>query len=263
MKNIHVLATDKPSRLYCYKSIELYLHPTIVDANVSNLDCKNYNIYITSDEEIKEGDWVLNSGDYDEDIVFKADESFFGTGLEAKKIILTTDQDLIKDGVQAIDDEFLNWFVKNPSCEEVDIKKIYLSNKGEWKDVLLPSEWEVDTKINYKIIIPKEESKQETFVNEKCFKCGRSQYSSRKPFCLDDFCNKDFYQKPKQETLEEVAPMVELVVFLDRIKKNLTNKTEVLTIQLIIDTIKSEFVDKELKWQQERMYSEEDRRLAI
>lgn len=62
----------------------------------------------------------------------------------------------------------------------------------------------------------------------------------------------------KQETLEEVIPMTELVVFLDKIKKNLTNKTEVLTIQLIIDTIKNEFVDKEIKWQQERMYSEED-----
>jgi hypothetical protein len=41
-------------------------------------------------------------------------------GKEVCKIILTTDQDLIKDGVQAIDDEFLEWFVKNPSCEEVE-----------------------------------------------------------------------------------------------------------------------------------------------
>jgi hypothetical protein len=40
------------------------------------------------------------------------------------KIILTTDQDLIKDGVQAIDDEFLEWFVNNTSCEEVEIKTI-------------------------------------------------------------------------------------------------------------------------------------------
>jgi hypothetical protein len=31
----------------------------------------------------------------------------------AKKIILTTDLDLIKDGVQSIDNEFLEWFVKN------------------------------------------------------------------------------------------------------------------------------------------------------
>jgi hypothetical protein len=76
----------------------------------------------------------------------------------ARKIILTTDQDLIKDGVQAIDDEFLEWFVKNPSCEEVELKKSFKANPkyneqnqlfekvGYWK---------------YKIIIPKEEAKQE------------------------------------------------------------------------------------------------------
>ena len=39
------------------------------------------------------------------------------------KIILTIDTDLIKDGVQETPDEFLEWFVKNPSCEEVDVKK--------------------------------------------------------------------------------------------------------------------------------------------
>jgi hypothetical protein len=39
--------------------------------------------------------------------------------LNTDKIILTTDRDLIADDVQAIDDEFLEWFVKNPSCEEV------------------------------------------------------------------------------------------------------------------------------------------------
>jgi hypothetical protein len=42
-----------------------------------------------------------------------------------KEIILTTDQDLIKDGVQAIDDEFLEWFVQNPSCEVVKIESTY------------------------------------------------------------------------------------------------------------------------------------------
>lgn len=62
----------------------------------------------------------------------------------------------------------------------------------------------------------------------------------------------------KQETIEEAAPMRELIVFLDRIKKNLTNKTEVLTIQLIIDTIKNQFIEKEIKWQAEIMYSEEE-----
>jgi hypothetical protein len=36
-----------------------------------------------------------------------------------RKVVLTTDQKLIKDGVQAIDDEFLDWLVKNPSCESL------------------------------------------------------------------------------------------------------------------------------------------------
>ena len=40
-------------------------------------------------------------------------------------IILTTDQDLIADGIQSIDDEFLEWFVKNPSCEYVDQRLVW------------------------------------------------------------------------------------------------------------------------------------------
>jgi len=62
-----------------------------------------------------------------------------------KKIILTTDQNLIKDGVQAIDDEFLEWFVKNPSCEEVKVEGHIYKGQDETE---------------YKIIIPKEEQKQ-------------------------------------------------------------------------------------------------------
>ena len=60
-----------------------------------------------------------------------------------KKIIITTDQDLIKDGVQAIDDEFLEWFVKNPSCESVDIGTSLLNGKdgygyyGKYKIIIL------------------------------------------------------------------------------------------------------------------------------
>jgi hypothetical protein len=77
------------------------------------------------------------------------DEYF--NNIDEKKIILTTDQDLIKDGVQAIDDEFLQWFVKNPSCEFIDTKLIQSS---PLKGFIYNYE--------YKIIIPKEEPKQET-----------------------------------------------------------------------------------------------------
>ena len=62
-----------------------------------------------------------------------------------KEILLSTDTELQKDGVQAIDDEFLEWFVKNPSCEEVEVLRY--KNIG----------YRV-----YPLIIQKEESKQET-----------------------------------------------------------------------------------------------------
>jgi hypothetical protein len=65
---------------------------------------------------------------------------------ECKKIILTTDQELIKDGVQSIDDEFLEWFVKNPSCEYIQTTELSLFNgdtgqSGHYKyEIIIPQE---------------------------------------------------------------------------------------------------------------------------
>jgi hypothetical protein len=165
MRIIHVLPTDKPSRL---KQNKITKKISLVNKGIDLTSYTPINIYITSDEEIKDGDWFFRNNKIHQ---LRWDDGngnlYTKNGLKiykssSKKIILTTDTDLITDGVQSIDDEFLQWYIQNPSCEWVDIKKIYLTNKGEWKDVLLPSEWEVDTKINYKITIPKEEPKQET-----------------------------------------------------------------------------------------------------
>jgi hypothetical protein len=107
------------------------------------------NIYITSDEEIKEGvdQWYL-------DKFLNKPYNSGGSQYSSKQdvIILTTDQDLIKDGVQAIDDEFLEWFVKNPSCEEVETTRDFADEgiKG------------ITYYGKYFIIIPKEAPKQET-----------------------------------------------------------------------------------------------------
>ena len=82
---------------------------------MKNIHKVNDNIYITSDEEIKTGDYVVTKGNE----VIQVNQStciFY-----SNKIILTTDQDLITDGVQAIDDEFLEWFVKNPSCGYIHV----------------------------------------------------------------------------------------------------------------------------------------------
>lgn len=122
MKNIHILPTHNKSRLYYFNGEKsgFYLYPSNQMLTSKNNVYSNQNLFITSDEEIKEGDWYL---DTTINVAFKNDKIFLN-GVGYKKIILTTDQDLIKDGVQAIDDEFLEWFVKNPSCEEVENKNL-------------------------------------------------------------------------------------------------------------------------------------------
>jgi hypothetical protein len=147
MKNIHVLPTDKPSRLYL--NTQEYIFEN--EYSLSTDECQNKNIYITSYEEIKEGDWIYNIVSKN---IFKASKQLIDlindpnvTLTTNKKIILTTDQELIKDGVQAIDDEFLEWFVNNPTCKRVEVESMVNMIQFTPREFI------------YKIIIPKEEAK--------------------------------------------------------------------------------------------------------
>jgi hypothetical protein len=171
MKNIHILPTDKPSRLIRFFTNKYYLCKEILPIQ----DEERYmNIYITSDEEIKDGDWMIRGN---EQPTLVTPNFFWDFGVRYYKIILTTDQDLIKDGVQAISDEFLEWFVKNPSCEKVKV--------ADYGNVLF------DDKIFhvYKIIIPQEEPKQKQ--KESLIEIMRGDEEL------------GIYEESKQETLEE------------------------------------------------------------
>lgn len=170
MKNIHVTPTDKPSRLYKNDNqvLTLNTHPVLKGIFTNGIG-SNQHIYITNSEKIKEGDWLFSSKTNN---IFKADsieyleshnmiedfdKSFYINSKYSKKIILTTDKDLIADGVQAIDDDFLEWFVKNPSCEFVEVREeeVFVGFiDGNGKKPIYDDE--------YNIIIPKEELKQET-----------------------------------------------------------------------------------------------------
>jgi hypothetical protein len=120
MKNIHVLPTDNYSQLVNSTSKYGGLFLSKYYSPMKDMGDSYQNIYITSDEEIKEEDWCL---DIFLQAIFQAN-SFMGikTKNTARKIILTTDQDLIKDGVQAIDDTFLEWFCSKNG--EVDFVKV-------------------------------------------------------------------------------------------------------------------------------------------
>ena len=100
MKNIHILPTDKPSRLgQVHEKLSFFKDGTW--DNTENWRCKN--IYITSDEEIKVNDAVI---DLETNHVFISKGKMLCNDF-IKKIILTTDQDLIIYGVQVINDDFL------------------------------------------------------------------------------------------------------------------------------------------------------------
>jgi hypothetical protein len=147
MKNIFLLPTDKPSRLIIYST--LLNEFRLLDEPIDDWKHKR-NIYITSDLEIKEGDYFWKP---DCNMIFKAE---YTPHKGCQKVILTTDQDLIKDGAQPIDDDFLEWFVKNPNCESVEVKTYCCQEISKnYCDLRCGKD-------TYKIIIPQEEPKQET-----------------------------------------------------------------------------------------------------
>ena len=231
MNNIHVLPTDKPSLLYLnIKSSQLCRSYSVTSQGGS---VSNRHIYITSDEEIKEGYYL----DLTHNIIMKS-VFYPSSDKNCKKIILTTDQDLIKDGVQAIDDEFLECFVNNPSCEFVEVLFACRGLDG-------------NTPIGeYKIIIPKEELHSMDDEVE-CNMCGGYMYllpDNSIYVCTNSECTRCYEEEdeePKQETLEEVA------------EKYVNGRcTGGIMERALLSAI--EFG---AKWQQEqykKMYSEED-----
>lgn len=145
MKNVYLLATDKPSRLHTYKGVLNLAAGEFVAPTIVKNDLINQNIYITSDEDIKMDDWYLDDTNSVRQAITEC-ESYWTHRKKYQKIILTTDTDLIKVDVQAIDNEFLEWFVKNPSYEEVETKVEFIQTSDNLKDGFY-----------YRIIIPKEE----------------------------------------------------------------------------------------------------------
>jgi hypothetical protein len=142
MKNIHILPTENPSSLF-----EIDGHLII---NKEQLIQPKYyrNIYITNNEDINENDYIITKDGRLVQVSYLLSKDLEG----ASKVILTTDHDLFKDDVQAINDEFHDWFVKNPNCERVETYSLGIENSdtgesGHYK---------------YEIIIPQEEPKQET-----------------------------------------------------------------------------------------------------
>ncbi len=243
-KNIFVIPTDKPSRLSDCHDSKLHFD------DVRYL--RNYkNIYITNN------DYIGLSYYLDGDLVRKGvidDKDYWEVRKDYKKIILTTDPKLIKDGVQSIPDEFIQWFIAktNDSGKPIDIV-------GIDKIGLVSDNGRVLYGVKYKIIIPEE-------AEEKVRPYSAEQYDSEIMPTLK--------QEPKKDLEKE---MFELEQELD-IPSNLrwhNSKPEQETVE---EAIKREYETRKFnsdfpfdpqsfklgaKWQQEQdknKFSEEDMR---
>ena len=265
MKNIHILPTGKPSRLILQGSELLLSKYMEVNEGFSEF---NQHLFITSDEEIKEGDkdFYIIANDRDKTWINRLEKVVeckidpkhgkvlilsSGTFLwidEGKKIILTTDQDLINDGVQAIDDEFLEWFVKNPSCEEVEIGE-GVRYEDEWIDNEDGGEIFQHQYCSYKIIIPKEENSIEAKQRAKNYMSLKGALEPKQIKCYcghTTYCDCSPLEEPKQETVEEAA---------EKYAKPFDNRF------WVVATFK-----EGAKWEQEQdknKYSEEDMKEAF
>jgi hypothetical protein len=222
MKNVHLLPTDKSSKLSILNNGKLNFGAEIMSSSNSKLQ----HIYITSsDEGIKEGDWFIHPdsscfdkewkeisiGGYEILQVIKVDENFIyhssmmaiHKNLNIKKIILTTDPTLILYGVQPIEDYFLEWFVKNPSCEFVETQ---CSGRNCIEDFGCTKEG-CNGVEPLEIIIPQEELKQET-LEEAAEKFTQTWFQNN-DFTKELFIKGANWQAERMYSEEDIHKIVE------------------------------------------------------
>ena len=218
---IHVLPTDKPSRLYIGDNLNFVFGMIQTSVRSKNDSFTNQHIYITSDSKFVRDEYITDGIEVIKATPKLVDAQGLVDRRDWNKIILTTDElyihndlipkeyNLFPQYIQKIDDEFLEWFVKNPSCEEVEVLRCPI--EGLYT-------------IDLRKLIPKEEPKQELERGITITHIG------------------------KQETLEEVA-------------ERCFEEMKVLNPKGGIKEIIRMAVNFSAKWQQEQeknKYSEEE-----
>lgn len=227
MKNLYIIPTNKFSKLAYYQESTSHKDAELQLVTQPSSDYKYQNIYIISNEDLMVDNHSLQ---LETGVIFKIKEILEPDHLYldykgnkhwdnfdpwcVKKIILTTDPDLIADGIQPIDNEFLEWYVQNPSCEDVEIDKVRMISYN----------FPASVYNKYKIITPKESftheikelSKEEVLnersntyefadFEEKVCNCGlkESEHNVRHPFIsrqeqeICNYCGKTIREQMK------------------------------------------------------------------
>jgi hypothetical protein len=200
--NVVILATEKGSSLYLYKKSELVNKFREHKEGVNTY--KNQHLYITSNDEIKEGDWTLMFDDFGNLFICDKPQQYLGIekghhlnkGL--RKIIATTDPELHKDGVAKIGLPFVEKYIleynKGNVIKEVNVE--YEISKTT-KNYLLVEKIEIKYKPKLRkdgtVIIHKI---QEVFTKEdieKAFNAGLDSINA--PFQKENYSFETWFEQ--------------------------------------------------------------------
>ena len=116
-----MLATDSESKIRLDTTGTITFEPNIKGLHYSGLSHTYQHLYITSDDEIKEGDWMWREG---EEPTLVVPQFHWDFGIRYKKIIATTDSKLTVRHIEetnvtdyplpTIPQSFIEEYVKNP-----------------------------------------------------------------------------------------------------------------------------------------------------
>ena len=157
MKNIFLIPTDKPSRLYYHSDLK---HLVLTNKTMLREFVINQNIYITSNCKFVRDEYITDGIEVMKATPKLVDAQGLVDRRDWKKILMTTDPELIKDGVHPIGEDFLQWFVKNPTCIKVEVVYGLFNPMGRQVDPNDLGQNHSKCVWKYKIITTKEEQKQ-------------------------------------------------------------------------------------------------------
>ena len=152
MKNIFLIPTENSSRLSIKDGI-LILHRQQWRKGTQNL-------HITSDSKFVRDEYITDGIEVMKATPKLVDAQGLVDRRDWKKILMTTDPELIKDGVYPIGEEFLKWFVENSTCFKVEVVYGLFNPMGRQVDPNDLGQNHSKCVWKYKIITTKEEQKQ-------------------------------------------------------------------------------------------------------
>ena len=124
------MPTTDLTRIHC--DDKFFVSPSYQLSKSINSIVSGYHLYITIDDKFVEDEWITDGIEVIKASPKLVDAQGLVNRRDWKKIILTTDRTLIKEGISNIfftNEKFVEWFVEHPDTEYVKVIPL-MSNNG-------------------------------------------------------------------------------------------------------------------------------------